>query len=426
MSNKLIFFRHGKAERPDGYISDWERSLTDKGKEATKTVIPKLHMLLGEDSKPMIWASPKLRAKQTAEILAEGLDVKSVRYLPEIAHGDDGIFAEIESLDETFTVFIVGHEPFLSMWVEDLTGASTFLKTSAGICVEVDDVREQKGRLAWMVEKSPLKIKFGESAQEQAQSIFIYYLQEVWEAFFRFFNDPADPETCHKFRVKIRQFRGLLSFFRPLMKGRKSKELEAQISGAAKQFNELRDLDVLMGIWEEMGEDKEGKSLLSVAMKENRMRLQNSLTSESSREDIKSRISVFDILLSRELWGKGIAYLSLEGFTAMRFRKWEEEIEEKGKNIDWRDFKQVHHMRIRLKKMRYGTAVLLPEGSERGKGFREWAAMQDDYGDFLDAQVGIRILEGWREALGEEPEYELLMEYLSDRQKKLRKDLVGR
>lgn len=110
----------------------------------------------------------------------------------------------------------------------------------------------------------------------------------------------------------------------------------------------------------------------------------------------------------------------------MRFRKWEEEIEEKGKNIDWRDFKQVHHMRIRLKKMRYGTAVLLPEGSERGKGFREWAAMQDDYGDFLDAQVGIRILEGWREALGEEPEYELLMEYLSDRQKKLRKDLVGR
>ncbi len=45
-------------------------------------------------------------------------------------------------------------------------------------------------------------------------------------------------------------------------------------------------------------------------------------------------------------------------------------------------------MRIRLKKMRYGTAVLLPEGSERGKGFREWAAMQDDYGGFLGCTGG--------------------------------------
>ena len=66
---KIIFIRHGKAEDPAPEISDFERSLTLKGKNVSKLMAGKLRE---KDKHPgKIITSPAFRALETAFIFAE-------------------------------------------------------------------------------------------------------------------------------------------------------------------------------------------------------------------------------------------------------------------------------------------------------------------------------------------------------------------
>jgi phosphohistidine phosphatase len=65
---KLIFIRHGRAEDPANEITDFERSLTTKGKVIANAVADILFRK--DDSKGMIITSPAFRAFETALIFA--------------------------------------------------------------------------------------------------------------------------------------------------------------------------------------------------------------------------------------------------------------------------------------------------------------------------------------------------------------------
>jgi len=111
---KIIFIRHGRAEDQAPEISDFERSLTIKGKVISRLMARKLIEI--EKSSGIIISSPAFRALETAIIFAKefGVDpekiiIKSnlyykmnIKYLFEIlsAVGED-----IES------VFLFGHNP---------------------------------------------------------------------------------------------------------------------------------------------------------------------------------------------------------------------------------------------------------------------------------------------------------------------------
>ena len=111
---KLIFVRHGKAEDPTSDISDFERSLTLKGKSVSKKMAGKLREV---EKKPGIMiTSPAFRALETAYIFAEEFNIPyekiiinsnlynkmSIHYLSE--------FLSLTSDDiETITLF--GHNP---------------------------------------------------------------------------------------------------------------------------------------------------------------------------------------------------------------------------------------------------------------------------------------------------------------------------
>ena len=77
--NKLFLIRHGECKsallnEDDIVGNDEVNGLTDDGVKAVQLLAEGLQKLL--DSKPVkIYASPVLRAKQTAEIIAEKLNV---------------------------------------------------------------------------------------------------------------------------------------------------------------------------------------------------------------------------------------------------------------------------------------------------------------------------------------------------------------
>jgi len=106
---KLYLMRHGEAVKKDVYT---DRPLSERGREDTKKTAK---FLKAGGIKPnAIWHSAKLRAKETAQILAAELKpvgglVEKDGLLPE--DPVEKIFAEVLSLKDT--VMLVGHIPFL-------------------------------------------------------------------------------------------------------------------------------------------------------------------------------------------------------------------------------------------------------------------------------------------------------------------------
>ena len=111
---KLIFVRHGRAEEPTSLISDFERSLTIKG----KNISAQMALILKEKEKDpgVIISSPAFRALETALIFArifgtdpEKIVLKSILYHRATLNA----FAEIvENVSDGFnTIIFFGHNP---------------------------------------------------------------------------------------------------------------------------------------------------------------------------------------------------------------------------------------------------------------------------------------------------------------------------
>jgi len=114
----LYLLRHGVADEPDasGNMADADRPLTNKGERRTLATAQALRRLeIGFD---LILSSPYLRARQTAEILADALDLrKRLEFCETLAPGGKlrKLITEISSRQpEPKSLLLVGHEPALS------------------------------------------------------------------------------------------------------------------------------------------------------------------------------------------------------------------------------------------------------------------------------------------------------------------------
>lgn len=157
---KLIFVRHGKAEDPSSGISDYERSLTLKGKIISRMMGKKLRQI--EKSPVTIISSPAFRAIETALIFALefGVDPDKIimnstiyykmnlRYLPEILSSAG---------EKSETIILFGHNPSFTEIVSGLCkeGCDFMAKTSvAGISFEVmkwTEIRQKAGKLEYFL-----------------------------------------------------------------------------------------------------------------------------------------------------------------------------------------------------------------------------------------------------------------------------------
>lgn len=150
---KLYFLRHGAAVEADEWKGgDFDRPLTDDGRKRLAQEAKALRKLGLELD--VIVTSPLVRAKQTAEIVADALKVRSVVDDPRVGSGFDlgSLEGIVRDHADASAIMLVGHEPTMSETIGGLVGSARLdLKKGGLACVELADPSSLHGTLLWLV-----------------------------------------------------------------------------------------------------------------------------------------------------------------------------------------------------------------------------------------------------------------------------------
>jgi phosphohistidine phosphatase len=155
---KCYLVRHGQAVDAGSWSgADADRPLTEKGRTRTERSAKALAALrLDLDA---ILTSPLVRAKQTAAIIAHGLDAENHVAEDVRLAGGFGPSALSEILAEHAdheAVMLVGHEPAMSATVAALVGgAMVDFKPGSVACIELARPTSAHGVLLWF---APAKV----------------------------------------------------------------------------------------------------------------------------------------------------------------------------------------------------------------------------------------------------------------------------
>ncbi len=158
---KVYFLRHGIArERDEWKGTDAERPLTSDGVRKARSISEALaHLDLGLDA---IITSPLARAKQTAEIVADGLGLKAkLTEDKRLASGfdEDRLHEMLLERADANAVMLVGHEPDLSVTIGALIGGGSIVMKKGGLAlVELPDAQSRRGELQWLLTPKSLAI----------------------------------------------------------------------------------------------------------------------------------------------------------------------------------------------------------------------------------------------------------------------------
>ena len=146
---RLYIMRHGHAEHTTG-IDDAQRQLTEKGVRRIETAARVLKQLA---INPIhIYSSPRIRAQQTAEMVASALD-KKIKITEEVNFGFGYSAAKRLATGKPIDaeLMFVGHEPTLSTVIEDITGATVVMKPGGFARIDIYDHSNLRGQLIWFI-----------------------------------------------------------------------------------------------------------------------------------------------------------------------------------------------------------------------------------------------------------------------------------
>ena len=159
---ELYLVRHAvAAERGEEWPDDTKRPLTTTGVSRFRDAVKGLVWFdIGIDE---IYASPLVRARQTADLLSAGLkDRPPVCTLDELAPGNEPskVLAELAKRVKRRRVALVGHEPDLGELAAALLGAKRALPfRKGGICrIDVSRISSSTtGSLIWFLPPKVLR-----------------------------------------------------------------------------------------------------------------------------------------------------------------------------------------------------------------------------------------------------------------------------
>jgi len=155
----LYVIRHAIAvdEGTSEYESDSERPLTDKGRKKMRQIARALRNLGVEFD--LILSSPYVRARETAEILADVFKMKKKILFSDnlIPLGNpELLITEVNEKYSVNSLAVVGHEPHLSTLVGLLVAENAKIDVTlkkGGVCyLSADDLhQEHRATLEWLL-----------------------------------------------------------------------------------------------------------------------------------------------------------------------------------------------------------------------------------------------------------------------------------
>jgi len=153
MTMQLYFLRHGTAEERAFGKDDSQRQLTPQGRAEMRSIAKGLARLnLKVDT---ILSSPLARALQTAQIVAEALDLNDHLIVDRRLGGG----CDLDELSEVLRehspgerVMLVGHNPDFSELVGELAGGMAVELKKGGLArVDTETVAPGRGILIWLL-----------------------------------------------------------------------------------------------------------------------------------------------------------------------------------------------------------------------------------------------------------------------------------
>ena len=159
---ELYLVRHAiAADRGSEWPDDNKRPLTERGISRFKDGVKGLRRL--DVALDEIFTSPLLRAKQTAELLAAGLEGKpSIKVLDALApgHTPSAVMTQLARVARRRRIALVGHEPDLGELAAHLIGAGRALPfKKGGICrIDLGSLTSKRAAsLTWFLPPTVLR-----------------------------------------------------------------------------------------------------------------------------------------------------------------------------------------------------------------------------------------------------------------------------
>jgi phosphohistidine phosphatase len=152
---RIYIVRHAKAVESGAGVTDAMRYLTPEGRERFAETV---RVAREQGASPdVIFTSPRVRALQTAELLASGLHFDGV-VIPEDALAGAFFVPELKALLATVPgareVALVGHDPDLSELVRELLNLPAGFGMKKGAVVAMEMVmsgNRAAGKFVWMI-----------------------------------------------------------------------------------------------------------------------------------------------------------------------------------------------------------------------------------------------------------------------------------
>ena len=158
MALTLVLIRHGEAKAKSLGETDFDRELTEEGIEALTEAFPSHLSLVRVSKATELWVSPARRARQTAKIANETLNITTCREVRALYEQDQASFLKELSKSNADTIVAVGHIPFMEDVCARLSGVFVGFSCGAAAAIEIpdEDVHNLKGRvhgrLLWFVQ----------------------------------------------------------------------------------------------------------------------------------------------------------------------------------------------------------------------------------------------------------------------------------
>lgn len=153
---ELYFIRHGLAEeRGDAWPDDNKRPLTDEGMSRLRKAARGLARI--GVTVDVVLTSPLVRARQTAELVAAGLEARpSIINIDSLAPAGSyaAVMQDLEKHARKSRIALVGHEPMMGELAARLIGSRHPIEfRKGGVCrIDLDDLPPAgPGDLRWML-----------------------------------------------------------------------------------------------------------------------------------------------------------------------------------------------------------------------------------------------------------------------------------
>jgi triphosphatase len=202
--------------------------------------------------------------------------------------------------------------------------------------------------------------------------------------------EARDPEYLHQMRVGVRRLRSALHAFRRLLRGAQARAAERPLKGMMQVWGAALDSDVFCETLADAGADP---LLLTRARQKRALARRTAAAVASSAAFQQAQLRVLR-WLHRDPWESDTARAEKLGrFARQALARLHARLLKEARNLDWRDERRRHALRIRVKRLRYACDFF--SGCFPHQGLLPFitrlASLQDTLGELNDVAVGKRL-----------------------------------